>query len=236
MEVFVDYNNVPRADRNRGLVYVVDKAIGALGFAHLQAETRMLFRLYDGWYLNRTPTRHAQAVSAELLANFPLTRTVSDGTTTTTIIVNAELAYSLKIDPATHLWHTFRQRGYPSGLGCHHPPAVGCTAPVCSLLPMHTLFRTQRCPLSGCGIFPDQLVYKNEQKLVDTMLAADLMYLHLQRETKVAVVSSDDDMWPAIKTVLDLGMSILHIHTLPGHRTPPFYARGPRPSYTELSL
>jgi uncharacterized LabA/DUF88 family protein len=236
VQVFVDYANVHRADRSRGLVYVVDKAIDALGFAHLQSESRVSFRLYDGWYLNRTPTRHAQTVAAELLANFPFTRTVTDGTKNTKIIINAELAYSLKIDPATHLWHTFRQRGYPTGLSCHHPAVVGCNESVCSLVAMHTFISTQRCPLPTCGISPGQVLHKNEQKLVDTMLAADLMYLHLQKEPKVAIVSSDDDMWPAIKTVLDLGMTILHIHTLPGHRTPAFYSRGPRPCYTELSL
>jgi hypothetical protein len=236
MEVLVDYNNLPRLDRSRGLIYVVDKIITSLGFAHLQSETRLSFRLYDGWYINRTPTRRAQAVSAELLSHFPVTRTVSDGAKTVTIIVNVELAYSLKIDPANHLWHTFRLRGYPRDLACHHPPSIGCTESACPLLPMHSLLTAQKCPSPGCGVIPDQLLYKNEQKLVDTMLAADLMFLHLQKEPKVALVSSDDDMWPAIKTVLDLGMTLIHVHTLSGHRTPAFYSRGPRPSYTELSL
>ena len=236
MDVFVDYNNVPSADRNRGLVYVIDKIIGILGFTHLHADSRLAFRLYDGWYLNRTPTRHAQAVSAEMLAHFPLTRTISDATRAATLIVNAELAYSLKIDPATHLWHTFRQRGYPNGLGCHNPVSVGCTAPTCTLMPMHSFIATQRCPVAGCGIVPNKLLYKNEQKLVDTMLASDLLFLHIQKQPKVVVVSSDDDMWPAIKTVLDLGMTVYHIHTHSGRRTPSFYSHRPRPSYTELSF
>jgi len=236
MELFVDYNNLPRADLGRGLVYVVDRILSVLGYLHLHTHTRVHFRLYDGWYSNRTPTRRAQAISTELLANFPLTRTFSDGTNTTTLIVNAELAYSLKIDPSHHLWHTFRQRSFPRDLGCHHPTSVGCTAPTCVLSPMHTLIATGRCPSAGCGLIPDQMLHRNEQKLVDTMLAADLLFLHLQRQSIAVIVSSDDDMWPAIKTVLDLGMTIIHVHTHPGRRTPAIYSRGPRPSYTEINL
>jgi uncharacterized LabA/DUF88 family protein len=85
-------------------------------------------------------------------------------------------------------------------------------------------------------VLAEQLIYKSEQKLVDTMLAADLIYLCLQRDRKVAVVSSDDDMWPAIKTVLNLGMTVLHVHTSAGRRTPQFYTRGGLPTYVEMNI
>jgi hypothetical protein len=236
MEILVDYNNVRSPDRNRGVTYVVDRILATLGYSVLSSSPRVHFRLYDGWYLDRTPTRHAQSVATEILATFPLTRTISDGTTPLTLIVNAELAYSLKIDPGTHLWHTYRRRGYPQGLGCHNPATVGCTNSSCALVPMHSFFRSQSCPVTGCGIIASQLIFKNEQKLVDTMLTADLLYLYMQKAQRVGVVSSDDDMWPAIKTVLELGMQVFHVHTLPGYRTPVIYSRGPRPSYTELCL
>ena len=222
--------------RNRGVTFVVDRILAALGYQHLHTSSHIQFRLYDGCYDNRTPTRRAQQVSAELLANFPLTRTVTNGSTPVTFVVNAELAYSLRIDPSTHLWHTFRQRGYPTDMVCRHPTTAGCTNSPCALASMHSFFHNQACPTSGCAVVPDLLIFRNEQKLVDTMLAADLFFLHLQKASRVAVVSSDDNMWPAIKTVLDLGMTVLHVHTLPGRTTPLIYSRGPRPSYTEMNL
>jgi uncharacterized LabA/DUF88 family protein len=215
---------------------VIDKVLAALGFVYLRTLPRINFRLYDGWYLNRTPTRLAQQVSTEILANFPLTRTLTDGTNTTTVVVNAELAYSMKIDSVTHLWHTYRQRGYPVGLSCLSPIRAGCTRSPCQLIDTHSFFTHDVCPSPGCTLGPIDLITRNEQKLVDTMLAADLFYLYLLKSQIVVVVSSDDDMWPTIKTVLDLGMHVIHIHTLPGRRTPHFYSHGPRPSYTQLSL
>jgi uncharacterized LabA/DUF88 family protein len=236
MDILVDYNNVTHQDRTRGPTFVIDKILNKLGFHHLKGNSRLLFRLYDGWYDNRTPTRLAQQVSRELLSNVPSTRTLTDGTAKTTLVVNAEPAYSLKIDPGTHLWHTFRTRAYPGGLACQHPASAGCTKAPCQLLDMYSFFSHQLCPSPGCVLRPHHFITKGEQKLVDTMLAADLFFQQVLRLPRAVIVSSDDDIWPAIKTVVDLGMHVIHIHTLPGHSTPTFYARGPMPLYTQLNL
>lgn len=236
MEVLVDYSNLSRGDRSRGPTFVIDKVIAALGYPLLHGQSRIQFRLYDGWYDNRTPTRRAQSVSAEILANFPSTRTLTDGRNSATLVVNAELAYSLKVDPSTHLWHTFRLRGVPKDLSCRDPVAVGCTVNPCMLLTTHSFFSSQVCPSPGCTMTPIDLIRRSEQKLVDTMLASDLFFMHVLRLPRAAIVSSDDDMWPPIKTVLDLGMHVIHVHTLPAHRTPAFYFHGHRPSYTQVNL
>ena len=236
MDILVDYSNVRPTDRGGGPTFVVDKIIAALGIAHLAAYSRVSFRLYDGWYENNTLTRKAQDVSAEILKDFPAPRTLSDGATTKTLIVNVELAYSLKIDSSNHLWHTYRIRGTPWSLSCAHPTAAGCTVTPCELLSTHAFLSTKKCPNASCMITPANLINRTEQKLVDTMISSDLFYQHLQKSSKVVVVSSDDDMWPAIKTLLELGIHVVQVHTLPGHTTPAFYSRGPRPTYTELHL
>jgi hypothetical protein len=236
MDILVDYSNLPRADRSKGPTFVVDRIIAALGLAHLAAYSRVSFRLYDGWYENNTPTRRAQDVSAAILKDFPAPRTVTDGSTTKTLVVNVELAYSLRIDPSNHLWHTHRLKGTPWSLSCAHPTAVGCTTTPCELLSTHVFLSTKKCPGATCTMTPANLISRSEQKLVDAMLSADLYYHHLQKTPKVTVVSSDDDMWPAIKTVLHLGVHVVQVHTVPGHTTPAFYSRGPRPAYTELHM
>lgn len=236
MDILVDYSNVRPADRSRGPTFVVDKIIAALGLVLLAPYSRIAIRFYDGWYENNTLTRRAQEVSAALLKDFPAPRTITDGSATKTLVVNVELAYSLKIDPSNHLWHTYRPKGTPRSLSCGHPTAAGCTVTPCELLSTHTFLSTKKCPAATCTITPENLISRSEQKLVDAMLFADLYYHHLQKTPKVAVVSSDDDMWPAIRTLLDLGVHVVQLHTVPGHSTPAFYSRGPRPTYTELHL
>jgi hypothetical protein len=236
MNILVDYNNVPLADQNRGPSFVINKIINTLGFHLIQPHLRINFRLYDGWYEEHFLTRRAQFVSSEILNDFPSTRTLIDGTNKHKIIVNAELAYSLRIDPGRHLWHTFRKRGYPSNLRCHNPIHTGCTASPCQMAATYSFLANQICPELGCGVRPEDLIFRGEQKLVDSMLSVDLIYSHLQGESQVAIVSSDDDMWPSIKTNLQLGMSIIHIHTIPNRRTPSHYSTGPKGSYIQCNL
>jgi hypothetical protein len=175
-------------------------------------------------------------VSAQVLTDFPATRTLTEAGNKHTFVVNVELAYSLKIDPLNHIWHTFRLKGSPWSLSCAHPTSAGCTLSLCDLVATHEFFSNKKCPNPACTVKPVNLISRSEQKLVDAMMSADLFYLHLQKTPKVAVVSSDDDLWPAIKTVLDLGMSVVQVHTVPGHTTPAFYSRGPRSTYIELHL
>ena len=79
---------------------------------------------------------------------------------------------------------------------------------------------------TSCDLTPEDLIRRKEQKLVDAMVAADIFFnAHFQAD-RIAVVSSDDDMWPAIKTALQLGSDIIHVHTKQGRSTPTFYAHG----------
>jgi uncharacterized LabA/DUF88 family protein len=236
MDILVDYNNVPETARKKGPVFVVDKIIAALGSQHIGDSRRVSVRLYDGWYENRTPTRLAQRVATEVLANNPMTRTLSDGTTERTVLVNTELAYSLRSAPAQHLWHTFRQSIHAGNVKFRHPSTSGCNDPDCLLIAAHQFLLHKRCPRHECKLTPEALIQRSEQKLVDTMMAADLFSLYLQSLRQAVVVTSDDDLWPAIRLVLQLGVQVFHIHTMPGRRTPQFYSQYAGPGYTQLEL
>jgi uncharacterized LabA/DUF88 family protein len=69
---------------------------------------------------------------------------------------------------------------------------------------------------------------KDEQKLIDTMLVADLVYLATsnRQECRVAVVSSDDDMLPGIRTAVNAGARVFQIHTAANYLTEQSYVRG----------
>ena len=236
MEILIDYNNLASSDRKKGPKFVVEKVLAAMGYSHLAGVTRANFRLYDGWFQEKNLTPRAQDISAAIKTNFPGIHTVTDGSVTKKLVINVEMAYSLKIDPGTDIWHTYRMRNSPRGLSCGDPVNVGCSVTPCQLLNTHLFFKGSKCPEAACAIEPKHLINRGEQKLIDGMLAADLYYLHLQKEPHVVVVSSDDDMWPAIRTVLDLGMHVIQVHPLKGHRVPPYYARGRAPKYTELDM
>ena len=83
----------------------------------------------------------------------------------------------------------------------------------------------QRCPGNGCTVRQNDVLQKWEQKLVDTMLVSDLIFLATRGERDLVVVSSDDDIWPGIRTALQLGARVTQVHT-GGRETPADYTRG----------
>ena len=50
MIILVDYDNIRTLDRNRGLVYVVERVVRTLGVSPLHGEVRARVRLYGGWF------------------------------------------------------------------------------------------------------------------------------------------------------------------------------------------
>ena len=82
---------------------------------------------------------------------------------------------------------------------------------------------------------PDDLLFRGQQKLVDTMLTADLIYLSRKVPT-LALVGSDQDLWPGLKTAVMSGSTVIHIHPRSGESTPLAYSAGIGPRYVETSL
>ena len=236
MEILVDYNNINELDRRRGPAFVLDRVIAALGPEHLASEHRATFRLYDGWYEERHLTHQAQQIAADLLNTYPSTTTLTVEGKPRSIVVNAELAYSLKLAPSKHLWHTYRLRQSPGNIKCRHPSDVGCSSPNCRLLPVFQLLTTGSCPDPACSVRLQDVVYRSEQKLVDTMLATDLFYLAFSKMPVLGVVSSDDDLWPAMLAATQLGVKVIQIHTHRDRSTPAHYCQGLGNRYVQLAL
>lgn len=77
-----------------------------------------------------------------------------------------------------------------------------------------------------------------EQKMVDTMLTVDLIHAsrtapHGGRQ-QVAVVTNDDDIWPAIYMAVSQGVLVHHIRPTSRERWP--YAAALAAGYAEYSL
>lgn len=231
MNILIDYDNVRRQHTSRGLVYVADRLL-QVAFSTPQVSPRQVrMRLYGGWYEGNALSRRAQDLAAEVMAEFP--RVMHHGSVS--VQVHMELAYSLEIEPARHILHTYRRSGHVDHVACRPPIAAGCAEPACVLEPMYRFLTTGSCPLPSCPLEPSDLLFRQQQKLVDSMLTADIIFL-AQHPPPLCVVSSDDDLWPGVRTALLQGKPILHVHTVAGHSTVPYYSQGLRSLYTEAHL
>src|SRR5208282_577710 len=69
-----------------------------------------------------------------------------------------------------------------------------------------TFFLVGKCPDSSCARTAEQFLKRSEQKLVDTMIVSDLIHLASTGESAIAVVSSDDDLWPGMLMAMSKGV------------------------------
>ena len=143
----------------------------------------------------------------------------------------------MKCDPSRHLWYTLRSKTAPRGVEFLDPSSAGCRfADRCPLRPGYDFFVRGHCPEPDCRLTGPLVLRRREQKLVDTMLAADVFLDVYSNERQIAVVSSDDDLWPAIRTALQFGVRVVHIHTESGYATRQSYVRGQSAGYVQVNL
>ena len=218
MIALVDHDNVP-APPLRGPVYLVRRLLDAIGAQAPQNDTALHCRLYGGWFEGRHMSKRAQGLSVAIDAEFPLVLT-SPSPAARPLRVTVELARSLAGD-SVDLKHTYRPRSAPPGLRCVSAPFPDCLRPSrCPVAGIDPFLNHAACPTAGCGVVPDNLLKRAEQKLVDTMLVADLIRLAQTTNERLIVVSSDDDLWPGIRTALLGGARVVHVQT--AARTPPY--------------
>lgn len=231
MIILVDYDNIDKSILRHGISHVASRIVSKLDPADVDSNRHIAIRLYGGWYENTRFTHKAQLLSADIIASFPNTALLSDSFTT--VIVNCEMAYSILADPTNHLFSTYRPRGIPMGLNAKHPSSCGCTTANCPLVATHNFLRNNICTVCN-SIRPEDIFYRGEQKLVDTMLTSDLIFSSNQ-SANLGVVSSDDDFWPGIKTTLANGKKIIQLHTR-NRNTPSFYTRTTTSNYIQKQL
>lgn len=236
MIVLVDFDNIPLALRNHGIYYIIDRIADRLGYACLADQSAKLkFRLYGGWYDNNRLSRRAQRIIPDVNRQFPCNLNIVDTTDRFTITVDVELAFSLLAEPSRHLFQTIRDREYPPGIRVKNPNSAGCVQASCPFEVLRHSLPIERCASPGCGVPMSSLLYRVEQKLVDTMLTADLIRLAANGERQVVLVTSDDDFWPGIRTATLLGTSIVQIHTR-NRQTPASYSMGVGIAYDQRVL
>lgn len=235
MWILIDFDNLDRLHIERGIRYAVENIVDRLDEEDLIHTDRVQFRLYGGWYLGDELSKRATELLIEVEDVFPSIFGERVGGKPP-LILSVHLAKSLLADPKRDLFHTYRPRGFPGGLSTYDPPFEGCSEPLdCPTASLCDFFTNRECTKNGCYVHPKRVINRAEQKMVDTMLVADLFHLvREEQNTEIAVVSSDDDLWPGIRVALDFGRKIYHIHTRIGQSTPDHYKLGLPKNYFSL--
>lgn len=214
--LFIDYDNLLESHRISGVLDVVTRALNQVQIPVGVERGTCEVRVYGGWYEATIMTGRAQDTSVALQNAFPaIIRVHTEQGATCAFSVSAELAFSLLEDPSYHLFNTYRKKGKPSNLRVQKPAAVGCSNPMCPLPMARKLLRSGRCPEQTCSITSDDIVYRHEQKTVDTMLACDIVYSAQLGYRLLLLISGDDDFLPPIRTALIRGATVVRLHPKP---------------------
>lgn len=215
--VCVDYDNLQPFQKQAGILQLVTKIL--MGMPTVTVTTGVCeIRLYGGWYEDQSMTSLAQQVSARMQSEFPaIIRVNTSDNKVCTIRTVSQLALSLLEEPSHHLFSTYRRKGRPSNIRVETPQNIGCAQVDCVLPYAKKLLQTGKCSIAGCSTNSDSLVYRHEQKIVDTMLTCDLLYLGKQGYDQILIVSSDDDFLPPIRSVILQGAKLIRVHPKASH-------------------
>ena len=214
--VFIDYDNLRLAKKELSVLDVATRVLVQLQWDQSQARGCCEIRVYGGWYEGNQITRMAQELAVNLKRDFPavIRVPIGDGKYLP-LKTSAELAFSLLQEPAYHLFNTYRKKEKPRNVRIEKPSQVGCEDADCLLPQMKNLLNKGSCPKMGCSVTSCELVYRREQKIVDTMLACDLIHAVDRVSGQVILVSADDDFLPPLRTVLLRGGRAVRCHPLP---------------------
>jgi hypothetical protein len=236
VQILVDYDNVSDALTRNGPRYVADHIQSELlskRKSTFQGDVRLDFRFYGGWQMQTRRSPRALQLITAIQKDFPAI--IFDRTLNRRVTLNASLAESLLALPHQILPHTFREYSEPPKLKCKTPQALGCIQIDCMAAEVHSLFTNRQCPEISCRRPISEILSRSEQKLVDTMLVADIVYLSQSGESAIGVVSSDDDLWPGMLSAMKAGTEVIHL-TTKYSSTARLYLGSVRTRYSTLAL
>lgn len=239
--VLVDFDNVDPVLARAGALSLARNLVSLIPSPVLARHSEVQVRLYGGWRSSGALTKHAQRLIPDIRSGSPtvvgrpglnagpplrLTVELAEGPIGTTVRFQETLALDRPL-------RKFRARAtWPECVS----PGAGCGMALYSRLSHATV-----CQVPGCASRLSGLLVRDEQKMVDTLLVADIAYQALSlKATDVVVVSSDTDMWPGILLAMNSGCNVIHLHTQSGWKTQRHLiatlGQATSPRYTQLSI
>jgi hypothetical protein len=208
--VLVDFDNVFGTDSAADFDWVPLELNRVLELAaKVQPRlTRVDIRLYGGWLKQGILSGRASALQAKLsgLGVFPTVRPNANRITRGSVT----LATRITAVPGIEWENTLREkRGFPQVRLAGNALPGNCIKPLDC--PVETVRRFTKawdklCPRTGCTVRNNDAFIALEQKMVDTMLACDVIdAMWVGRASTIIVMSDDADIVPAIAMGAGLG-------------------------------
>ncbi|WP_428622177.1 hypothetical protein [Sedimenticola sp.] len=234
--VFIDYDNLSPLQKSAGILDVVTKALIQIPLKGIDHRASCDVRVYGGWYEGTDITRLAEKVTVEIQDDFPkvIRLPASKDAGQVSVVTNAELAVALLQEPGHHLFNTYRKKGKPANVRVVKPSSIGCRKDDCILPKVKKILETGSCPVNGCTTSEGGLVYRHEQKIVDTMLTCDLIHAANEVSGRIILISGDDDFLPPLRTVMLKGIEAIRFHPKPSQQRASFPGGGAKLLEMEL--
>lgn len=218
--VLVDYDNLDRSHTVAGPVGLAKMLVALLPNAIFARHQGVTVRLYGGWRYNGILTNFAQNLVPDIHCQSPTVVAISNSGISQNVQLTVELAQG-PIGSSTSLEQTYVKNRGLRNFRSRNTPLPECANPSsCGLQMFSGLTHATQCGNHGCNSKLADVFVRDEQKMVDTLIVADMAHQAFAvKATDVVVVSSDTDMWPGVLLALRAGCAVTHIHTKRGLRT-----------------
>lgn len=218
--VFVDYDNVELNLTKAGPVNLAKALASLIPEAVISRHDEIIVRLYGGWRTHGTLTKHAQRLIPDIRSASPLVVGARRAGTTVPLKLSVELA-DKPLNSTVPLSETLVRERSIRKFRIRGTPWPECSSPTsCGLNQLVGVTYATPCKNGACINRLGDLFVRDEQKMVDTLIVADIAYQALSRKASdIAIVSSDTDMWPGVLLAVQAGCNVTHIHTRSGWRT-----------------
>ena len=211
--LLIDYYNLPQKLLNAGVESILKQLESMIDATSTDTED-MFVRLYGGWYTDRGLSRDGTVLSQGISRTFPLVSKLPAGVRR----IHCEIASSLIRLRGELFVATVREaRGFERLMRSLNPQH-------CTLKPSCTIqgvvhWSRGGCPEPGCPVLAHEAFITQQQKLVDILIACDLLALaEAGNASRVLLVSEDDDFIPALLQARSLGADVWHVRTKLGKR------------------
>lgn len=96
----------------------------------------------------------------------------------------------------------------------------------CGMSLLHSGHNSIPCRTKDCFVQVGDVLVRDEQKMVDTLMVADIAHeTFVSKADDIIVVSSDSDIWPGIFLALQNGRRVTQMHSKVGFFTSPSLVR-----------
>lgn len=219
--VLIDYDNVDPALSRVGPINLSKVIVGRIHSGFLKGFDGVKIRLYGGWRSRGALSPMAQRLTPVIQAESPVILGREIDGAVKNLRVQVELAMG-PIGTSVVLDETLVRGRELRKFRAKSCPWPKCSSPEesCGFLSFASIKHDDLCGVEGCSTKMGDILVRDEQKMVDTLIVVDLAHqVHVARASHVVLVSSDTDMWPGVLLATQTGCNVLQIHPRSGWKT-----------------